>query len=103
MRGLCGLSYFFAKNFDIGIDIYVIWVYTHKCKEHRAPRPAVSGQKEIEMKKTDKIAALKQPHNHWINRRVWINDKNDECVKINGYVFEISWLMTKGWEVSITF
>lgn len=55
------------------------------------------------MKKTIKMAALREPHNHWINRRVYADESGKEYVKINGFFFEIDWLMLKGWEVDIAF
>lgn len=53
------------------------------------------------MKKTNKMAALRQPHNYWIERRVWADDNGNEFVKINGCFFDIDWLFRKGWEISI--
>lgn len=55
------------------------------------------------MTKTNKMAALRQPHNYWINRRVWADDAGKEYVKINSNFYEIDWLITKGWEVDIAF
>ena len=55
------------------------------------------------MKKTIKMAALRQPNNYWINRRVYADDTGKEYVKINGRWFGVDWLMLKGWKVDIAF
>ena len=55
------------------------------------------------MKKTIKMAALRQPCNYWIKRRVWVDEDDIEYVKINGEWFGIDWLILKGWEVDIAF
>lgn len=57
----------------------------------------------MKMKKTIKMATLKQPHNYWIERRVWVDENLIEYVKINGHYFEIDWLYDKDWEIHITF
>lgn len=51
--------------------------------------------------KTDSTAALREPHNYWINRRVYADANGTEYVKINGNYFEIEWLILRGWEVRI--
>ena len=55
------------------------------------------------MKKTIKMAALREPHNYWINRRVWADEDGTEYVKINGNFIEVDWLIAHGWEVDIAF
>ena len=35
-------------------------------------------------KKTEKMAAVREPHNYWINRRVWKDDNDVEYIKIGG-------------------
>ena len=55
------------------------------------------------MKKTIKMAAVREPHNYWINRRVWADDNGIEYVKINGNFIAIDWLMLRGWEVDVAF
>ena len=49
------------------------------------------------------MAALRQPNNYWINRRVYADDTGKEYVKINGRWFGVDWLMLKGWKVDIAF
>ena len=55
------------------------------------------------MKKTIKTAAVREPHNYWITRRVWADEAGTEYVKINGRPVEIEWLLLHGWEVDIVF
>ena len=55
------------------------------------------------MKKTIKMAAVKAPHNHWINRRVYADENGVEYIKINGLFFELDWLMLHGWQIDIAF
>lgn len=57
----------------------------------------------MKMTKTIKTAGLRQPHNYWISRRVWADEKGTEYVKINGNYIEIDWLIMHGWEVDIVF
>lgn len=51
------------------------------------------------MKKTIKMASLRQPHNYWIERRVWADNNGTEYVKINGCFFTLDWLIIHGWKV----
>ena len=51
--------------------------------------------------KTSKTAALREPGNHWINRRVYEDHSGREYVKINGMYFATSMLMLDGWEIDI--
>ena len=55
------------------------------------------------MKKTIKTAAIREPHNYWINRKVWVDESGKEYVKINYNFIEIEWLIIHGWEVDIAF
>ena len=55
------------------------------------------------MKKTIKTAAVRQPHNYWITRRVYSNEAGEEFIKINGYYVGINWMLLHGWEVDIAF
>lgn len=55
------------------------------------------------MRKTIKMASLREPNNHWISRRVYADESGKEYVKINGMYFDIEWLMADGWEVDIVF
>lgn len=54
-------------------------------------------------KKSYKMAALRQPHNYWINRRVWLDDMGNEYVKINGNYIGLVWLISHNWDVEIYF
>lgn len=51
------------------------------------------------MKKTIKTAAVREPHNYWISRRVWADENGKEYVKINGYYIDINWMHLHGWDV----
>ena len=53
------------------------------------------------MKKTIKMAAIREPHNYWINRRVYADETGNEFVKINGNYVAIEWMYQAGWEVAI--
>lgn len=55
------------------------------------------------MKKTIKMAAIREPFNYWINRRVYSDENGIEYVKINGNYIEIDWLILHDWEVDIAF
>lgn len=55
------------------------------------------------MTKTIKTAGIKAPHNCWISRRVWTDEKGIEHVKINGHYFELEWLRMHGWRVKVVF
>lgn len=55
------------------------------------------------MRKTNKVAALKQPGNYWINRRVYADHTGKEYVKINSTTVEVDWLLQHGWQVDIAF
>lgn len=55
------------------------------------------------MKKTIKRAAVREPHNYWIDRRVYADENGKEYVKINGYLTEIDWLIDHCWDVHIYF
>ena len=55
------------------------------------------------MKRTFKDAAVKAPHNYWVNRRVWADDDGVEFIKINGTFVSIEWLRAHGWKVDIAF
>ena len=60
-------------------------------------------RKELDMKKTTKTASVKEPHNYWINRRIYADENGKEYIKINGMFFAIDWLILKGWDVNIYF
>lgn len=53
--------------------------------------------------KTIKTAAIRQPRNYWIDRRVWADGVGNEYVKINGYYVSIDSLIVRGWDVHIYF
>ena len=53
-------------------------------------------------KKTEKMAAVREPHNYWINRRVWKDDNDVEYIKINGNYVPLNWIYIHGWDVAIT-
>ena len=53
------------------------------------------------MKKTIKTAAIREPHNYWISRRVYEDDAGNEFVKINYQYVAIEWLYKAGWDVDI--
>ena len=53
------------------------------------------------MKKTNKTAALRQPHNYWISRRVYADETGKEFVKINGNFVSIDWVIDAGWELDV--
>lgn len=55
------------------------------------------------MKKTIKTAAVKEPHNYWISRRVYEDESGKEYIKINGNYVSIDWLFLHSWEVDIVF
>ena len=55
------------------------------------------------MKKTIKTAALRQPFNCWISRRVYVDDAGKEFVKINGHWVSLDWIVLAGWELDIVF
>jgi len=55
------------------------------------------------MKNTGKKAALRQPHNYWINRTVWADEYGSYYVKINGMFFSLGELESFDWEVKIYF
>ena len=55
------------------------------------------------MKKTIKIVYVKEPHNYWINRRVYLNEQNEECIKLNYIFVKIDWLKSKGWEINYSY
>ena len=53
------------------------------------------------MKKTEKTAAVREPRNYWISRRVWADESGEEYVKINGNFVSVDWMLSHGWEVDI--
>lgn len=53
------------------------------------------------MKKTIKMAAIREPHSYWINRRVYADEAGNEFVKINGNYVAIEWMYRAGWLVDI--
>lgn len=55
------------------------------------------------MKKTIKTAYIREPHNYWITRRVWVDETGKEYVKINYSFTEIEWLLMRGWEVNLSY
>ena len=55
------------------------------------------------MRKTIKTAAVREPHNYWISRRVWADESGKEYIKINGQFIAINWLIIHGWDVDIAF
>ena len=57
----------------------------------------------MKMKKTIKTAALKEPRNYWISRRVWADENGKEYVKLNGDFVELDWLYIHEWEIDIAF
>ena len=64
-------------------------------------RAAESEVDKMTYTKTSKTAALREPGNHWINRRVYEDHSGREYVKINGMYFATSELMLDGWEIDI--
>lgn len=55
------------------------------------------------MKKTIKMAALREPHNYWIQRRVYQDESGEEFVKLNGAFIQLDWFYLAGWHVDIAF
>lgn len=55
------------------------------------------------MRKTIKTAAVREPHNYWIRRKVWADESGKEYIKINGQFVAINWLIIHGWDVDIVF
>lgn len=53
------------------------------------------------MKKTNKTAALRAPHNYWISRRVYEDDAGNEFVKINSNFFSLAWIIDAGWDLDV--
>lgn len=53
------------------------------------------------MKKTIKTAAIREPHNYWISRRVYKDEAGNEFVRINGNYVSIEWLYQAGWDVDV--
>lgn len=53
------------------------------------------------MKKTIKVAALKQPGNHWISRRVYEDEAGVYYVKINDCWVAIDWCVLHDWAIDI--
>lgn len=53
------------------------------------------------MKKTNKTAAVREPHNYWISRRVYTDEQGNEYIKINGVYVAVEWLYQHGWDVDI--
>lgn len=51
------------------------------------------------MIKTYKTAAIREPHNYWISRRVWADENGKEYVKINGNYVALNWLELHSWDV----
>ena len=58
---------------------------------------------DITMKRTVKTAAIREPHNYWISRRVYEDETGNEFVKINGHYVAIAWLYGAGWDVDIVY
>lgn len=55
------------------------------------------------MKKTIKMAALREPHNYWIQRRVYQDENGKEYIKLNGIFYGLDWFYIHGWDVDIAF
>ncbi len=53
------------------------------------------------MKRTNKTASVREPHNYWISRRVYADENGTEYIKINYNYIEIDWLISKGWDADI--
>ncbi len=51
--------------------------------------------------KTIKMASVREPQNHWINRRVYADESGKEYIKINGNLVSIEWMIVHNWEVDI--
>ena len=55
------------------------------------------------MKKTIKIVYIKEPHNYWINRRVYVDEHDDEYVKINYNFVKLDWLKSHNWNINYSY
>ena len=53
------------------------------------------------MKKTGRMASVKEPHNYWINRRIYVDEDDVMYVKINYNFVSLNWMVAHKWEVKI--